>query len=355
MGVTKLWDLLAPCGRRCSVDALARKRLAVDASIWLIQFIKAMRDDSGEMIQNAPLLGLFRRLCKLLFLHVHPVLVFDGATPVIKQRTVARRAAFRERQESSAKRTAEKILLNQLKGKHLLHGVAGAALPTAASSTLPAAAASESAAAAASLRDQFGEEETESLGLAGVESDDERAESDDCEWEGSTCEELRAWQAQPLGAGAGACGDAGASGAGSSLPDDVTHMRASAASGTAASDASADEPDRLLVPHPALLDEKAMRHLPASMQFELLDEIKVSERNRLRDQLVRREARGDLTAESFSHAQLSNYIEVSKVAGKVRARPGGLRGRGPGGPRSFRGRQLWGPSGAGLSARPVRR
>ena len=101
-----------------------------------------------------------------------------------------------------------------------------------------------SAAAAASLRDQFGEEETESLGLAGVESDDERAESDDCEWEGSTCEEPRAWQAQPPGAGAGACGDAGASGAGSSLPDDVTHMRASAASGTAASDASADEPGR---------------------------------------------------------------------------------------------------------------
>jgi DNA excision repair protein ERCC-5 len=32
-----------------------------------------MRDDSGEMIQNAPLLGLFRRLCKLLFLHVQPV------------------------------------------------------------------------------------------------------------------------------------------------------------------------------------------------------------------------------------------------------------------------------------------
>eukprot|EP00966_Prymnesium_polylepis_P088764 2054166-Prymnesium_polylepis.1 len=123
MGVSKLWDLLAPCGRRCSVDALARKRLAVDASIWLIQFIKAMRDESGDMIANAPLLGLFRRLCKLLFLHVRPVLVFDGVTPVLKQRTVARRQAFRRQQESSMKRTAEKILLNQLKGKHMLHGI----------------------------------------------------------------------------------------------------------------------------------------------------------------------------------------------------------------------------------------
>ena len=51
MGVHNLWDLLAPCGRRCSIDSLARKRLAVDASIWLIQFIKAMRDvETGEML-----------------------------------------------------------------------------------------------------------------------------------------------------------------------------------------------------------------------------------------------------------------------------------------------------------------
>ena len=125
MGVHGLWDVIAPCGRRTSVDALARKRLAVDASIWLIQFVKAMRDDSGEMLRNAPLLGLFRRLCKLLFLHVQPVLVFDGVTPEIKRRTVSRRRAFRERQEASLQRTAEKILLNQLKGRHLLQGVAG--------------------------------------------------------------------------------------------------------------------------------------------------------------------------------------------------------------------------------------
>ena len=114
MGVSRLWDLLAPCGRRVSLESLGRKRLAVDASIWLIQFIKAMRDDSGEMLQNAPVLGLFRRLCKLLFLHIYPVLVFDGATPPLKQKTVARRRAFRERQESSLRHTAEKILLNQV-------------------------------------------------------------------------------------------------------------------------------------------------------------------------------------------------------------------------------------------------
>jgi len=92
-----------------------------------------MRDESGEMLRNAPLLGLFRRLCKLLYLHVYPValrthpralhlwppravgqvLVFDGATPPLKLRTVSRRRAFRQQQEGSMRRTAERILFNQ--------------------------------------------------------------------------------------------------------------------------------------------------------------------------------------------------------------------------------------------------
>ena len=51
MGVSHLWDLLAPCGRRMSLERLARKKLAVDASIWLIQFVKAMRDEQGDMLR----------------------------------------------------------------------------------------------------------------------------------------------------------------------------------------------------------------------------------------------------------------------------------------------------------------
>ena len=64
MGVTHLWDLLAPCGRRTSVDALVRKRLAVDASIWLIQFIKAHtqpRFAYAQAVNHSPLAGDARR------------------------------------------------------------------------------------------------------------------------------------------------------------------------------------------------------------------------------------------------------------------------------------------------------
>ncbi|KAL8159752.1 hypothetical protein V2J09_001289 [Rumex salicifolius] len=119
MGVQGLWDLLSPVGRRVSVETLAGKRLAIDASIWMIQFMKAMRDDRGEMVKNAHLLGFFRRICKLLFLRIKPVFVFDGGTPILKRRTVIARRRQRENAQTKLRKTAEKLLLNQLKTTRL--------------------------------------------------------------------------------------------------------------------------------------------------------------------------------------------------------------------------------------------
>ncbi|KAJ6691196.1 DNA REPAIR PROTEIN COMPLEMENTING XP-G CELLS [Salix koriyanagi] len=119
MGVQGLWDLLAPVGRRVSVETLAGKKLAIDASIWLVQFMKAMRDDKGEMVRNAHLLGFFRRICKLLYLRTKPVFVFDGATPALKRRTVIARRRLRENARAKIRKTAEKLLLNQLKSMRL--------------------------------------------------------------------------------------------------------------------------------------------------------------------------------------------------------------------------------------------
>jgi DNA excision repair protein ERCC-5 len=65
MGVLNLWKLLQPCGRRVAVETLRGQILAVDVSIWLTQFIKAMRDDEGQMAKNAHLVGTFRRICKV--------------------------------------------------------------------------------------------------------------------------------------------------------------------------------------------------------------------------------------------------------------------------------------------------
>lgn len=119
MGVHGLWDLLSPVGRRVSVETLAGKRLAIDASIWMIQFMKAMRDERGDMVRNAHILGFFRRICKLLFLRTKPVFVFDGGTPALKRRTVIARRRQRENAQAKIRKTAEKLLLNHLKAMRL--------------------------------------------------------------------------------------------------------------------------------------------------------------------------------------------------------------------------------------------
>ena len=119
MGVKNLWSLLEPTGRRVNIEALSGKRVAVDASIWLVQFIKAMRDERGDMLPNAHLIGFFRRICRLLYHRISPVMVFDGATPALKRRTTAARRRIRENQQGQVRRTAEKLLLNAMKASAL--------------------------------------------------------------------------------------------------------------------------------------------------------------------------------------------------------------------------------------------
>jgi 5'-3' exonuclease len=146
MGVTNLWAVLEPCGRRIDIKVLRNKKLAVgalsirrlgpaaaahppsltrptrsthppaaDASGWIFRFVKAMRDEQGEMVPNAHLIGFFRRICRLLFHNIRPVFVFDGATPALKRRTVVERRRRREQQEARLRLTAEKLLLNRMK------------------------------------------------------------------------------------------------------------------------------------------------------------------------------------------------------------------------------------------------
>ena len=125
MGVKGLWSLLEPTGRATDCESLRGKRVAVDASIWLVQFIKAMRDDRGEMIPDAHVRGFFRRTCRLLHHGVSPVFVFDGATPALKRRTTATRRRMRDESAAKVRKAAEKVLLNALKQKALRDGVQG--------------------------------------------------------------------------------------------------------------------------------------------------------------------------------------------------------------------------------------
>ncbi|KFZ06517.1 hypothetical protein V501_07348 [Pseudogymnoascus sp. VKM F-4519 (FW-2642)] len=114
MGVTQLWSVLHPCARPTKLEALNRKRLAVDASIWIYQFLKAVRDKEGNALRNSHVVGFFRRICKLLYFGIKPVFVFDGGAPVLKRQTILGRKRRREGRRDDATRTAGKLLAMQM-------------------------------------------------------------------------------------------------------------------------------------------------------------------------------------------------------------------------------------------------
>ncbi|KAI9769160.1 MAG: DNA repair protein rad2 [Geoglossum umbratile] len=114
MGVTGLWTVLQPCARPTKLETLNKKRLAVDASIWIYQFLKAVRDKEGNALQSSHVVGFFRRICKLLYFGIKPVFVFDGDAPALKRQTIAGRKRRREGRREDAARTAGKLLAVQM-------------------------------------------------------------------------------------------------------------------------------------------------------------------------------------------------------------------------------------------------
>ncbi|KAL9947379.1 DNA repair protein rad2 [Verticillium nonalfalfae] len=114
MGVNGLWTVLQPCARPTNLATLNRKRLAVDASIWIYQFLKAVRDKEGNALRNSHVVGFFRRICKLLWFGIRPVFVFDGGAPALKRQTIQGRKRRREGRRDDAVRTAGKLLAVQM-------------------------------------------------------------------------------------------------------------------------------------------------------------------------------------------------------------------------------------------------
>ncbi|KAI1264831.1 PIN domain-like protein [Xylariaceae sp. FL1019] len=114
MGVNGLWTVIQPCARPTNLATLNRKRLAVDASIWIYQFLKAVRDKEGNALRNSHVVGFFRRICKLLWFGIRPVFVFDGGAPDLKRKTITGRKQRREGRREDAVRTAGKLLAVQM-------------------------------------------------------------------------------------------------------------------------------------------------------------------------------------------------------------------------------------------------
>lgn len=110
MGVQSLWDIVGPAARPVKLEALSRKKLAVDASIWIYQFLKAVRDKDGNALGQSHIVGFFRRICKLLYFGILPLFVFDGGAPPLKRQVVQKRRERRQGNSESIATTAQKLL-----------------------------------------------------------------------------------------------------------------------------------------------------------------------------------------------------------------------------------------------------
>lgn len=84
-------------------EQLKGKRLAVDASNMLFQFLSSIRqtdgtplmDDEGNVTSH--LAGLFSRVPNLLLKGITPIFVFDGEPPALKTKTLQLRRAAKEK------------------------------------------------------------------------------------------------------------------------------------------------------------------------------------------------------------------------------------------------------------------
>lgn len=127
MGVHGLWTLLSPAGRKVKVEALNGQILAIDISIWVLQMFYGFISAGSHEFRNVHLLGVFRRIVKLLIHGIKPVFVFDGKPPELKRQTLIQRMQIRERRQVNLKKLAERYIVKRLElhAKQINRGEAG--------------------------------------------------------------------------------------------------------------------------------------------------------------------------------------------------------------------------------------
>ena len=116
MGVENLWLLLSPAASKIPETRLSSQRLAIDISIWVLRILHGFISISAPSFENIHLLGVFKRILRLLSLEIKPIFVFDGKAPDLKRKTLQLRSQSRQ---INVKKIAEKLLVQQIEGKTL--------------------------------------------------------------------------------------------------------------------------------------------------------------------------------------------------------------------------------------------
>ncbi|XP_030749487.1 DNA repair protein complementing XP-G cells homolog [Sitophilus oryzae] len=115
MGVEGLWRLIESSGTLVPLETLENKILAVDISIWLHQCVKGYQDSKGQSVPNSHLIGIYHRVCKLLYFRIKPIFVFDGGVPALKRQTIERRVQSKLKNEAQAGKLQRQLLSVLLK------------------------------------------------------------------------------------------------------------------------------------------------------------------------------------------------------------------------------------------------
>ncbi|EDX07413.1 flap endonuclease 1 [Drosophila simulans] len=109
LGLSKLIADLAPQAiRESEMKHFFGRKVAIDASMCLYQFLIAVRSEGAQLatVNGDPtshLMGMFYRTIRLLDNGIKPVYVFDGKPPDLKSGELAKRAERREEAEKALK------------------------------------------------------------------------------------------------------------------------------------------------------------------------------------------------------------------------------------------------------------
>ncbi|KAK6590481.1 flap endonuclease 1 [Cryptosporidium xiaoi] len=118
MGIKGLNKLIADNAPKSiqfkAINSLVGKKIAVDASMWIYQFLAAIREgsqwgnltnSSGESTSHIN--GMLSRTIRLLEAGIKPVFVFDGVPPDLKCQELAKRNERREKAHSELEKAIE--------------------------------------------------------------------------------------------------------------------------------------------------------------------------------------------------------------------------------------------------------
>lgn len=118
MGV-KITELLPK--KDIDISLLSQKTVAIDASLFLYQFLSSIRQRDGSLLVDSKgnvtshLAGLFSRTSKFLEKGLFPVYVFDGVSPKLKLEEQMRRRGIKETAEAKYKIALDKKDVEEMK------------------------------------------------------------------------------------------------------------------------------------------------------------------------------------------------------------------------------------------------